>query len=72
MKDVERLKKFFSNPTVEDFNYFKKQLKILNTLLENTTFTNKGDVSICGDFFIHEDCYDFNYFLKWYKERYNK
>lgn len=65
MKSYDILKKYRGIIGVEDYQVLKKELKLLRTYRQNTKMYSVCDsVNISGDFFIHDDLEDFDYFRK--------
>lgn len=64
-KTLEILKKYAPQMKVEDYQAIKKELKILQVYRSYTRLYSACDiVNIKGEFFIHDDCEEFQYFRK--------
>ena len=64
-KSLEILKKYSNVMDMEDYLLIKRELKILNSYREHTLLTSECyEANIKGKFFIHDDCEDFEYFMK--------
>lgn len=63
-KIFEILSKYKNVIDQQDYQKLKKDLKILDSYRNNMSFTNISEVCVKGNFFIHDDYEDFEYFLK--------
>lgn len=64
LNGLEILKKA-TNLTIDEYIFLKKELKILNCYRNYTTLYSRCcDINVSGDFFIHDDCENFEYFVK--------